>query len=184
MSRRTAHAILLSLSLVVPATVLAGEQPTQPASEEQAKSSDTKSSAEVNEPLRFTNADLPELWPQDRVQPAEGKDAQAGRPPRKDAGESIDSALAPLQDEAREQAIIETRKEIARLEVQLEYLNSRLLAVRNPLLKRVTPPSSEEEAAVAGLPNTERVAWVTDQIAGTETALREAREQLIRLLRR
>jgi hypothetical protein len=52
------------------------------------------------------------------------------------------------------------------------------------LLKRVTPSTEEEEEAVGGMSNVERLNWVKGQIAETEEALGEARTELEELLRR
>ena len=79
---------------------------------------------------------------------------------------------------------METRKTISQLEARLVYLQSRQRSVQNPLLKRVTPSTPEEEEAVGGMSNVERLNWVKDQIAETEEALGEARTELEELLRR
>jgi len=132
----------------------------------------------------FTNDDLPGLWPMDRHVEPEGEVKEGAEGTEKETEPGLDEAMEEFEKEAVQQQIVETRKTISQLEVRLVYLQSRLRSVQNPLLKRVTPSTAEEEEAVGGLSNVDRLNWVKDQIAETEEALGEARTELEELLRR
>ena len=129
----------------------------------------------------FTNDDLPGLWPMDRHAEPEGEVEEGTK---QEAEPGLDEAMEEFEKEAIQQQIVETRKTISQLEARLVYLQSRQRSVQNPLLKRVTPSTPEEEEAVGGMSNVERLNWVKDQIAETEEALGEARTELEELLRR
>jgi hypothetical protein len=134
--------------------------------------------------VRFTNDDLPGLWPMDRRAEPEGEVEEGAESTEKDAEPGLDEAMEEFEKEAVQQQIVETRKTISQLEARLVYLQSRQRSVQNPLLKRVTPSTPEEEEAVGGMSNVERLNWVKDQIAETEAALGEARTELEEFLRR
>jgi len=187
---RASRSIVLTVSLLMPLGMFsvagepsaAGEEKPAARSAEQSAESAAEAEGEA-EVLRFTNADLKPVRPQDRYADPEAGEQDEPESDR-EAGESLDEALEDATQEAIQSSIEETRGEIAELELRLEHLNSRLLSVKNPLLKGVNPPSREEEEAVGGLSNTERLSWVNDQIAATEAALAEAQSRMSDLLRR
>jgi hypothetical protein len=178
--------LCLPLGLSLPfAEEAARPQPAKTQSD--SKADEQVPTAAPEDTLRFTNADLPSLRPEDMGASGDEAEATAGDGTEKkqgEAGGTLDEALEGVADEALRQSIGETRRELALLALRLEHLNARLLSVQNPLLKRVTPPSREEEEAVGGLANTERLSWVKEQIAATEEAQVEAQARFQTLLRR
>ena len=181
--RRFRHILpLILLCLPMALSLSAAEktaEPQSPPAQSEEKADEQVPPAAPEEVLRFTNADLPPLRREDMGAGGDGTEKQEG-----EAGGTLDEALEGARDEALRNSLVEARKEIAMLELRLEHLNSRLLSVRNPLLKRVTPPSREEEEAVGGAANTERLSWVKEQITATEKAQVEARTRFQTLLRR
>jgi uncharacterized coiled-coil protein SlyX len=146
-----------------------------------------RSDGDGEEVLRFTNESLKPVRPQDRHDDVDDDDStrtDGDGSEDDEGGESLDEALEDISAEALKESMDETRHEIARLQLHLEYLNKRLLSVQNPILRGVTPSTSEEEEAVGGLSNPERLAWVKDQIAVTEDELAEAQEHMSTLMRR
>ena len=179
-------ALALGFSVTAPATGADGAAKPADAKPESAAGEKARP-ADDGEVMRFTNANLPSLRPEDKAKSGdEEATAEAGASDSlpAQAEPALDAAMAGMSEEARQEAMVETRQDIARLEARVEYLNARVLAVKNPLLKRVTPSSPDEEEAVGGLPNNERLAWVTEQITLTEAALVEARDRMTSLLRR
>lgn len=189
--RRFRH-ILLVATLILPlGFTLAGEE--KAAASQPRSAPGPGEAAEADRPggdqevLRFTNEDLKPVRLQDRYEDRDGEVAgEDDGEETKDgeAMESLDAAMEDLSEAALKASMDETRLEIAELEFHLEYLTKRLLSVQNPLLKRVTPSTREEEEAVGGLSNGDRLAWVKDQIVLTENALAEAQEHMSTLLRR
>lgn len=180
------YALILACSAVATASG-AGGAAESPEARPESASGDEARPADDGEVLRFTNANLPSLRPEDKVKSGDKEAAEknaASDGASEQSEPDLDAALAGMSEKARQEAMVETRRDIARLEARVEYLNARLLAVKNPLLKRVTPSSPDEEEAVGGLPNTERLAWVTEQITLAEAALVEARDRMTSLLRR
>jgi uncharacterized coiled-coil protein SlyX len=181
-------AIVVVLSWATP--VAAETEKAGPEEESSESQQKDRAPAPAEEPggeeevVRFTNEDLPGLWPMDRRAEPEGdvEDGEEGN--QQETGPGLDEVMEEFEEEAVQQQIVETRQTISQLEVRLVYLQNRLRSVQNPLLKRVTPSTAEEEEAVGGLSNVERLTWVKDQIAETEEALGEAGRELEELLRR
>ena len=189
--RRFRHILpLILLCLPMGLSLSAAEktaEPQSPPAQSEENADEQVPPAAPEEVLRFTNADLPPLRREDMGAGGDKAEAAAGDGTEKQEGEAggtLDEALEGARDEALRNSLAAARKEIAMLELRLEHLNSRLLSVRNPLLKRVTPPSREEEEAVGGAANTERLSWVKEQITATEKAQVEARTRFQTLLRR
>jgi len=186
--RRFRHILPLIL-MCLPMGLLfsVAEEPRLPSEESHGKAAEQIPPAPPEDVLRFTNADLPPLRREEMGAGGDGAEAPAGDGTEKqegEAGRTLGDALEESRDKAVKQSLAEARKEIATLDLRLEHLNSRLLSVRNPLLKRVTPANREEEDAVGGAANTERLSWVEEQIAATEKAQVEARARFQALLRR
>jgi hypothetical protein len=178
--------LCLPMGLSLPAAEEAAE-PRSPAAQSDGKAGEQAPPAAPEDTVRFTNADLPPLRREDMGAGGDEAAAIAGdgtEKQKEEAGGTLGEALAGAKEEALKTSLDETRKEIAMLELRLDHLNSRLLSVRNPLLKRVTPPSREEEEAVGGAANTERLSWVKEQIAAAEEAQVEAQARFQTLLRR
>ena len=184
--RRSRH-ILLVVTLILPlGFTMAGEEKDAPSQPESVPAAGEAAEADRpdgdEEALRFTNEDLKPVRPQDRYEDRD--EGMTGEDDAGEAGESLDAAMESISEEALKATMDETRREIAELEFHLEYLTKRLLSVQNPLLKRVTPSTREEEIAVGGLSNGDRLAWVKDQIVLTEDDLAEAQEYMSTLMRR
>jgi hypothetical protein len=181
---------LVAVAVMLPWTAPVPAAPEEPRPEEE--SAETRQEETVPPPeeegqeevVRFTNDDLPGLWPMDRQPEPAGEAGEAEEDGKPEAEPGLDDAMEEFEKEAVQQQIVETRTAISQLEDRLVYLQNRMRSVQNPLLKRVTPSTAEEEAAVGGLSNVERLNWVKDQIAQTEEALGEARTELEELLRR
>ena len=177
--------LTLPLGLAVAGEDKADKSQSAPSSPEAAEGD--QDSAAGEEVLRFTNADLKSVRPQDRYEDRDdaGLTSVKGDEGDEDSdGAGLDEALEDISAEALKATMDETRHEIAQLEVHLDYLNKRLLSVQNPILRGVTPTTREEEEAVGGLSNPERLDWVKDQIATTEDELAEAKEYMSTLMRR
>jgi hypothetical protein len=181
-----AVAVMLSWATPAPAETekarQAGES-AEPRQEDPAPSPAEEAEGE-EQVVRFTNEDLPGLWPMDRIAEPEGEVREGAEDPEKGTEPGLDEVMEEFEEEAVQQQIVETRQTISHLEARLVYLQNRLRSVQNPLLKRVTPSTEEEEEAVGGMSNVERLNWVNGQIAETEEALGEARTELEELLRR
>jgi hypothetical protein len=185
----TAAAVLCLGVAGVPAGDEKGGSEEPAAAREEAAETETGNASRPPEAAadaqRFTNEDLPDPWPMDRPKRSEEPDAGQDAAAEEDEAEAdLDEVMQPFEDAAVEQQLQETRKAIAMLENRLAHLQSRLKSVQNPFLKRLTPASQEEEDAVGGLSNVERLNWVKEQIAITEEALEEAHAELAGLLRR
>jgi len=162
-------------------------KPQSPPAKSEGKADQQVSPAAPEEVPRFTNAELPPLRREDMDREAAAGGTSAGdgvQTQNEEADETLDEVLEGVTDETLRASLAEARKEIAMLEIRLEHLNSRLLSVQNAYLRGVTPPSHEEEKAVGGAANEERLSWVKDQIAAAEKLQVEARARFQTLLRR
>ena len=185
--RRSRHILLvITLALPVGLFLAAGEQaqPTPPQSDGSAgEAGDRHDDGE--EPLHFTNEDLKPVRLQDQSPESEDTEVDEEAADADEDGDwTLEDEMAGFSAEALKKSIDATRLSIAHLEMHLEYLTSRRLSVQNPILRGLTPSSREEEDAVGGLSNPERLGWVDDQIALNEEELAEQREFMTSLLRR
>jgi hypothetical protein len=71
----------------------------------------------------------------------------------------------------------ERARRIADIDDELERLEQRLVAVRNPLLAGTAPPTEEERADEAGLDNTERLRQIEAKIDELRATLAKLRAQ-------
>jgi len=67
----------------------------------------------------------------------------------------------------------ERTKRVAEIETQIERLEKRTLAIKNPFLAGTVPPTDEERTNEKGLNNPERLQGVESQIAELKTELAE-----------
>ncbi len=185
-------ATLLALG-VAAAGAGTGESPRPDESQAGPPAAEKKAAATASprkqQPLRFTNDDLPRLRREHRGEdPPPGETAEGeGEPGEVAAGPGdgeARSAVAALEDEAHARRLADTRRRIAELESRQQHLEARLRSIQNPLLRGVTSAGEEEQEAVGGLSNEEQLTWVKEELATTEQALEEARAALTELLRR
>jgi len=133
--------------------------------------------AEAAPPAAFTNEDLADRFGHD--EPAEGELA-TGEVGEAETAVETEAPTAPDAVPAGGEPSM-SREERARLvseiDDELQRLEKRLLAIRNPLLAGTTPPSDEEAAEQAGLDNAERLHRTEAKIDELEATLEELRDE-------
>jgi hypothetical protein len=125
----------------------------------------------------YTNEDLKERFG------AEGE-AEAAEPDEGEAGEADDEPAEPAEAEAAAEpsepsepsmSAEERAERIAEIDGELQRLEKRLLAIRNPLLAGTAPPTAEEQAA--GEDNLERLRRTEEKIDELKAALEQLRAE-------
>ena len=140
----------------------------------------------ADEPLRFTNADLPTI---PRMYQGVGKAADGAaqpgkigrRPQRKPSSDRARAVSTPPPRETTAQRRQQLRRHIAVLQERVQHLKARRLSVQNPLHRGVTPAREAEEEAVGGLAGGTQLAWVKKQLISTELELKKAQAALAAL---
>jgi hypothetical protein len=125
-------------------------------------------------PGAFTNEDLKERFGPDEDaatesgEAVEEAEAEAEAPAEpEDAAEPAEPALSPAE---RAQLVSE-------IDDELERLEKRLLALKNPLLAGTVPPTAEEQTEEEGLDNAERLRRTEEKIDELKTTLEELRSE-------
>ncbi len=122
----------------------------------------------------FSGNEIPESTvTADGAIPATLKDEPAG-PAEGAPGATPGAAPAAATPGAAAVEEVDPIAKAAELQAQIERLDKRLLSLRNPLLRGVTPATDEENAEMAGQGNVE-------QVRRTEEKLAELRAELAAL---
>jgi hypothetical protein len=111
----------------------------------------------------YTNQDL-----QQRFGSAEPAEAQTPATEPAEAPAVTEPGEPPLPPEER-------ARQIAEIDAELERLEKRLVAVRNPLLAGTAPATEEERAEEQGMDNAERLRRIEAKIEELQATLEELR---------
>jgi len=131
-------------------------------------------------PGAFTNEDLKQRF---------GSDEEAAPETDEDAAPETDEDAAEVETEVpaepetaaepAEPALSpeERAQLISEIDDEIERLDKRLLALKNPLLAGTVPPTPEEQTEEAGLGNAERLRRTEEKIDELKTTLEELRSE-------
>ena len=149
---------------------------------------DAVDSAASDEPLRFTNDDLPRIPRMYRGESgAPDATATAGKIGKKphDQSSSVSAGATPAPEgsstspgETTAQRRKQLQRQIIVLQERINHLKARRLSVQNPLHRGVTRGREDEGKAVGGRSGDAQLEWVDRQLAGAERELRETQAAL------
>jgi hypothetical protein len=155
---------LVAVLALSPAWTLAeGEKKAEDAKKAE---SEKKADEKAELPAVITNETLERFRDSSTASPAPSPARPAAAKPKATAKPGDPGAAAPGTAKAEEEmSPAERAKRIAEIDAELERLNRRTLALKNPLLRGTVPPTEDEKQAERGMNNIEMLQSTEKRIA-------------------